>query len=227
MKTYNPSPLDTQNVSLPKSLDELTEKMARNVHEIWAQGRIAEGWRYGEQRDDRQKTHPCLVPYEELPESEREYDRKTAVQTLKMITKLGFKIRKEQDISDCIKCMVRRFYWALGGTVFIAVIGICALVFLSMRFPYVSWLTFVLLTLVVICTLCWLGSYCRYLLTIYNETRKQFVDTELSLYKDSIRREGVICDEQTTQEQIAIRLETKRKELELAKIERELKTMKE
>lgn len=93
-QTYTPAPLDTRDIDLPKALDELIERMARNVHDVWAQGRIAEGWTYGEQRDDKQKTHPCLVPYEELPDAEREYDRQTAVQTLKMILKLGFKIHK-------------------------------------------------------------------------------------------------------------------------------------
>lgn len=91
---YTPAPLDTREIELPKELDELIERMARNVHDVWAQGRIAEGWTYGEQRDDQLKTHPCLVPYEELPDAEREYDRQTAVQTLKLILKLGFKIHK-------------------------------------------------------------------------------------------------------------------------------------
>lgn len=91
---YTPAPLDTRDIELPKELDELIERMARNVHEVWAQGRMAEGWTYGEQRDDKLKTHPCLVPYEELPDAEREYDRQTAVQTLKLILKLGFKIHK-------------------------------------------------------------------------------------------------------------------------------------
>lgn len=93
-QTYTPAPLDTREIELPKELDELIERMARNVHDVWAQGRIAEGWTYGEQRDDQLKTHPCLVPYEELPDAEREYDRQTAVQTLKLILKLGFKIHK-------------------------------------------------------------------------------------------------------------------------------------
>lgn len=93
-KTYIPTPLDTWDVELPEALEGLIEKMARNVHDVWAQGRIAEGWTYGEQRDDRLKKHPCLVPYEELPDAEREYDRRTAVQTLKLILKLGFEIRK-------------------------------------------------------------------------------------------------------------------------------------
>lgn len=93
-QTYTPAPLDTRDVELPKELDGLIEEMARNVHDVWAQGRIAEGWTYGEERDDKQKTHPCLVPYEALPDAEREYDRQTAVQTLKLILKLGFKIHK-------------------------------------------------------------------------------------------------------------------------------------
>lgn len=93
-QTYTPTPLDTRDIDLPKELEELIEEMARNVHDVWAQGRIAEGWTYGRQRDDKGKTHPCLVPYEELPDIEREYDRQTAVQTLKLILKLGFKIHK-------------------------------------------------------------------------------------------------------------------------------------
>lgn len=93
-QTYTPAPLDTRNIELPKELNELIEEMARNVHDVWAQGRIAEGWTYGEERDDKLKTHPCLVPYDALPDAEREYDRQTAVQTLKLILKLGFKIHK-------------------------------------------------------------------------------------------------------------------------------------
>lgn len=94
MNDYSPAPLDTDDVVLPAELEELVEQMARNVHEVWAQGRIAEGWSHGPKRDDVLKKHPCLVPYEKLPESEREYDRQTAVQTLKLIIKLGFKIHK-------------------------------------------------------------------------------------------------------------------------------------
>lgn len=92
--TYTPSPADVSAVELPKELAELTEKMARNVHELWAAGRMADGWRYGPQRDDALKLHPCLVPYDELPESERDYDRQTAVGTLRLILSLGYKIEK-------------------------------------------------------------------------------------------------------------------------------------
>ena len=91
---YTPQPLDTADVTLPDELMPLAEQMSKNVHEVWAQMRIAEGWTYGPQRDDQLKTHPCLVPYEALPESEKAYDRNTAIGTLRMILKLGFKISK-------------------------------------------------------------------------------------------------------------------------------------
>lgn len=94
-KNYVPQPIDTSDVVLPMELDELVEKIAKNVHEVWAQSRLQQGWTYGEERSDALKQHPCLVPYEELPEVEKDYDRDTALGTLKLISKLGFKISKE------------------------------------------------------------------------------------------------------------------------------------
>ena len=91
---YVPNPVDTAGVTLPDGLLELTEQIAENVHENWAAGRIAEGWTYGETRDDVQKTTPCLVPYADLPEAEKAYDRNTALQTLKLIMALGYTIEK-------------------------------------------------------------------------------------------------------------------------------------
>lgn len=91
---YTPQPIDTTDVKLPEELEQLVEQMSKNVHEVWAETRIKQGWKYGEQRHDEQKTHPCLVPYEELPEEEKEYDRNTSIGTLKLIMKLGFKICK-------------------------------------------------------------------------------------------------------------------------------------
>lgn len=95
MNNYTPQPADTSSFELSEQLKALTENMARNVHEVWAAGRIAQGWTFGETRDDLRKLHPCLVPYDSLPESEREYDRQTAIETLKLIISLGFKIEKE------------------------------------------------------------------------------------------------------------------------------------
>lgn len=92
---YKPNPIDTSAIELPKELLELTERIAENVHENWSAGRVAEGWIYGEERDDEKKTTPCLVPYSELSESEKEFDRNTAIQTLKLIVALGYKIDKE------------------------------------------------------------------------------------------------------------------------------------
>ena len=89
---YTPQPIDTSDVKLPEELELLVEKMSKNVHEVWAETRIKQGWTYGEQRNDEIKTHPCLIPYEDLPEEEKEYDRNTSIGTLKLIMKLGFKI---------------------------------------------------------------------------------------------------------------------------------------
>ena len=96
MKEYIPKPVDTAGIELEPELEKLIEAMAKNVHEVWAENRIKQGWTYGEERNDEKKLHPCLVPYEELPESEKEYDRNTAVETLKLIKKLGFSIFSER-----------------------------------------------------------------------------------------------------------------------------------
>lgn len=91
---YIPHPVDTSNVELPKELVDLAEKLARNVHEVWAKARASQGWTYGPVRNDSLKQHPGLVPYEELTDEERDYDRNTSQETLKFIMKLGFSIEK-------------------------------------------------------------------------------------------------------------------------------------
>lgn len=92
MKEYDPKPIDTSTIELPEELVELTEYIAENVHDVWAKGRIAEGWTYGDVKDMSKKTTPLLVPYDELAESEKDYDRNTVVETLKLIMKLGYRI---------------------------------------------------------------------------------------------------------------------------------------
>ncbi len=92
--TYDPKPIDTSDAVLSEDLLALCEELAENTHDIWAKGRIAQGWTYGEKRDDDKKTTPCLVPYSELPESEKEYDRNTSMETIKVILKMGYKITK-------------------------------------------------------------------------------------------------------------------------------------
>ena len=94
-KNYVPQPMDTSDISFPQELDVLIEEMAKNVHEVWAKKRIEQGWTFGAERNDVLKHHPCLVPYDELPEVEKAYDRDTALETLKLISKLGFKITRQ------------------------------------------------------------------------------------------------------------------------------------
>ena len=92
--TYDPDPLDTSSVKIEPSLDSLVEALAENVHDTWARGRMDQGWTYGPARDDAAKKHPCLVPYAELPESEKAYDRNTAMSTIQFILSKGFEIKK-------------------------------------------------------------------------------------------------------------------------------------
>lgn len=95
--TYKPEPIDTRRVELSPEIGQLTERLAENAHDHWAQQRLADGWTYGPQRDDAQKRHPCLVPYAELPDSEKVYDRKSAMETLKAIVALGYRIEKPRE----------------------------------------------------------------------------------------------------------------------------------
>ena len=92
---YQPSPINTDHITLSEDLLLLTEKIAEQVHEIWAEGRVREGWTYGETRDDKRKTTPCLVPYADLPETEKAYDRNTALGTIKLVLALGYRIEKK------------------------------------------------------------------------------------------------------------------------------------
>lgn len=91
---YIPRPADTSDIELPEELNSLVESLAKNVHEVWAVNRMNEGWTYGPERDDTNKKHPCLVPYEDLSDEEKEYDRATSQETVKLILKAGFKILK-------------------------------------------------------------------------------------------------------------------------------------
>jgi hypothetical protein len=91
--TYVPAPLNTSHVRISPDLRDLTERLAENVHDLWATARLKDGWSYGPQRDDKHKTHPCLIRYAELPESEKDYDRKTVLGTLEAILALGYTIK--------------------------------------------------------------------------------------------------------------------------------------
>lgn len=89
---YTPRPADTSKIGLPEGLAEISEQLAKNIHEVWAQQRLSEGWKYGRERNDERKEHPCLIPYEELPENEKEYDRNTALETIRFLIAKGYRI---------------------------------------------------------------------------------------------------------------------------------------
>lgn len=91
---YTPHVEDLSDVELPSDILELSELLAERTHEVWAEARMREGWHFGPERNDGMKLHPCLVPYAELPESEKEYDRNTAMETLRYIVSLGYKIER-------------------------------------------------------------------------------------------------------------------------------------
>ena len=90
--TYDPRPIDMSGVELEPELMALVEQLAARNHDIWAAQRLDEGWTFGPERKDKEKQHPDLVPYDQLPESEKEYDRLSTIGTLKAIIALGYKI---------------------------------------------------------------------------------------------------------------------------------------
>lgn len=91
-QTYRPDVLRYEKIVLPEDLTELCEKMAEYAHDMWATERQSEGWTYGKKRDDGKLQTPDMVPYAQLPDSERMYDRNLSMGTLKLLYALGYKI---------------------------------------------------------------------------------------------------------------------------------------
>ena len=100
MPEYTPQTIDTSQIELSRDLEDLTEHLAENNHDHWARKRIDEGWRYGPTRNDNRKEHPDLLPYSELPESEKDYDRKTVTEVLKAIIALGYDIKRHPSTTE-------------------------------------------------------------------------------------------------------------------------------
>lgn len=97
MKHYDPKPIDVSDVALHEDVTELREVIAENAHEIWALQRQNEGWTFGPERNDERKQTPNMVPYAELPDIEKEYDRIMAINTLKLLKKAGYDLIKVED----------------------------------------------------------------------------------------------------------------------------------
>lgn len=98
--TKNSSGHAADDAPLEPELGVLVEAMAEDVHNEWMAGRIEAGWQYGAKRDDDLKQHPCILPYEELSQEEREYDRRTALATLRFIQRMGFRVIKNSQLED-------------------------------------------------------------------------------------------------------------------------------
>ena len=111
MKTYNPKPIDLSDVELTEDLNELREAIAENAHDVWAVERQAQGWTYGDQRDDNKKETPCMVPYSQLPDSEKKFDRDMAMNTLKLVRKLGYDLIKREE-TELYKVLKQRIQGA-------------------------------------------------------------------------------------------------------------------
>lgn len=92
---YVPKPIETEGIVLPPELTALIERLAENTHEVWAAKRLEQGWTLGPKRDDELKKHPCLIPFNQLPESEKAIDRKTVTGTLAAMLALGYRIQAE------------------------------------------------------------------------------------------------------------------------------------
>ena len=92
MSTYEPMPIDTSQVQLSLSQRHLVESLAENAHDVWAKKRIDDGWRFGAARDDEKRTHPSLVPYADLPETEKDYDRVMVEEVVKAALARGYRI---------------------------------------------------------------------------------------------------------------------------------------
>jgi hypothetical protein len=91
---YVPNPKLVPIENLPMHIKDELEKMAENVHETWAYQKMAEGWTFGEAYDLMAKKHPSLKPYAELDESQKNYDRNTALATLSFLMNEGIVISK-------------------------------------------------------------------------------------------------------------------------------------
>ena len=72
---YLPRPLDLSSVSLPQTVGPLIERMAENIHNVWAADRIGEGWTYGVSEDPTLKQNPAMVPYQLLDEKVKDSNR--------------------------------------------------------------------------------------------------------------------------------------------------------
>ncbi|XP_058255377.1 ryanodine receptor 3 isoform X2 [Hemibagrus wyckioides] len=87
--SFIPTPVDTSQIVMPPHLEKVRDRLAENIHELWAINKIELGWTYGKIRDDNKRQHPCLVDFSKLPETEKNYNLQMSTETLKTLLALG------------------------------------------------------------------------------------------------------------------------------------------
>lgn len=115
-----PAKADAQRDLNRPDIQEMLELLAARVHEAWVQQRKAEGWTWGKIQSGDLKQHPGLVAYEQLPESEKDVDRRTARISIQGLLDAGFEIlppkRKLADEAQHFAALLQR----LGSTAIIS-----------------------------------------------------------------------------------------------------------
>ncbi|ESO90186.1 hypothetical protein LOTGIDRAFT_123762 [Lottia gigantea] len=89
---FVPSPVTTGRIQLPAYIENVRDKLAENLHELWAMSKIEQGWSYGEERNPTNKKNPSLTAFERLPMSEKKYVITVAFETLRTLIALGYHI---------------------------------------------------------------------------------------------------------------------------------------
>ena len=95
------------------------------------------------------------------------------------------------DFNTPLKSIALKLYGALGGMVLVT-LAVLAACILAPHFGYDTWLILTIILLTGLCTLCWLGYYCKQLTALYASCTKQLFETKLALHRESTRRSGAI-----------------------------------
>jgi hypothetical protein len=70
---WSKAPQWAKNVEIfgAKALAQNPEQTPEQSHQNWLEYKAADGWQYGKLKDPENKRHPCMVPYRDLPESQK------------------------------------------------------------------------------------------------------------------------------------------------------------
>ncbi|XP_068576132.1 ryanodine receptor 2 isoform X5 [Cebidichthys violaceus] len=98
--TFTPTPVDIGRAVLPPQLEDIREKMAENIHELWAMDKIDLGWTHGPVRDEVKKHDPSLVEFSKLSEQEKNQNLQMSQDTLRTLLAFGFHIGLTDDHAE-------------------------------------------------------------------------------------------------------------------------------